>query len=60
MWERATLIDGLTYVAPSQAAADCLTGNGRMPAEGDALLKWMMENESLWRLDTLPAGAIDG
>jgi DNA-binding transcriptional ArsR family regulator len=60
VWERASVVDGLTNVAPSQAAADCLTGNGRMPAEGDALLKWMMENESLWRLDTLPAGAIDG
>jgi DNA-binding transcriptional ArsR family regulator len=60
VWERASVVDGLTFVAPSQAAADCLTGNGRMPAEGDALLQWMTENESLWRLDTLPAGAIDG
>lgn len=24
---------GITYVAPSQAAVDCLTGTGRMPAE---------------------------
>ena len=47
-------------MAPSQAAADCLTGNGRMPAEGDALLQWMIENESLWRLDKLPAKGIDG
>jgi len=60
VWERATVIDGLTYVAPSQAAADCLTGNGRMPAEGDALLQWMIENESLWRLDKLPVRGVDG
>jgi len=60
VWERASLIDGITYVAPSQAAADCLTGNGRMPAEGEALLQWMTENESLWRLDKLPARGVDG
>ena len=60
VWERASIVDGLTYVAPSQAAADCLTGNGRMPAEGDALLQWMIENESLWRLDKLPVRGVDG
>ncbi|HUZ19889.1 MAG TPA: hypothetical protein VMU75_04880 [Acidimicrobiales bacterium] len=60
VWERASLVDGLTYVAPSQVAADCLTGNGRMPAEGDALLQWMTENESLWRLDKLPVRGTDG
>ena len=60
VWERASLVDDLTYVAPSQAAADCLTGNGRMPAEGEALLQWMTENESLWCLDKLPARGVDG
>jgi hypothetical protein len=60
VWDRTTLVDGLTYVVPSQAAADCLTGNGRMPAEGDAVLQWMTENESLWRLDTLPTRGVDG
>ncbi|MHB1783025.1 MAG: hypothetical protein ACYCTE_10110 [Acidimicrobiales bacterium] len=59
-WERTSLVDDVTYVAPSQAAADCLTGNGRMPAEGEALLQWMTENESLWRLDKLPARGVDG
>ena len=29
------------YVAPSQAVVDCLTGTGRMPAEGEAVLEWM-------------------
>jgi hypothetical protein len=36
-------------VAPSQLAVDCLSGPGRMPAEGEALLKWMQGNEHLWR-----------
>ncbi len=59
VWERASAADGLTYVAPSQAAADCLTGNGRMPAEGEALLQWMTENESRWRLEKLPVRGVD-
>jgi len=43
----------VTYVADSQVAADCLTGTGRMPAEGQALLEWMLANESRWRIDNL-------
>jgi hypothetical protein len=60
VWERSSQQDGIVYVAPSQAAVDCLTGNGRMPAEGEALLIWMVENQSAWRaasLDDLPAPA---
>lgn len=53
VWDRTTTEDGLTYVAPSQAAVDCLTGTGRMPAEGEALLDWMLNNESEWRLNGL-------
>jgi len=56
VWDRNTNEDGLTFVAPSQAAIDCLTGNGRMPAEGDALLNWMMQNDGRWRLRDLPMG----
>ncbi len=59
VWESTSVVDGVTYVAPSQAAVDCLTGNGRMPAEGDALLQWMTDNESLWRLDRLPDRSAD-
>lgn len=54
VWERTSTDDEVTYVAVSQAAVDCLTGNGRMPAEGEALLRWMAENEKRWRLDTRP------
>ncbi len=53
VWERTTEDGGLTYAAPSQVAVDCLTGTGRMPAEGEALLAWMADNESSWRYDSL-------
>lgn len=46
---------GTSYCAPSQVALDCLSGNGRMPAEGDAVLEWMIDNEPVWRRQTLPA-----
>lgn len=58
VWERLdTPADGVSYVAPSQVAVDCLTGNGRMPAEGEALLEWMMENEDTWRRPSALLGA---
>lgn len=53
VWDRNDTRDGLRYVAPSQIAIDCLTGNGRMPAEGEALIEWMVANESQWRLESL-------
>jgi hypothetical protein len=53
VWDRAVSEDGVAYVAPSQAAADCLTGTGRMPSEGDALVKWMTDNEDRWRRPSL-------
>lgn len=51
--DRCELIDGLKVVAPSQLALDCLTGNGRMPAEGEALLEWMAEDETQWRSSSI-------
>jgi hypothetical protein len=53
VWDRGSEESGLRYVAPSQAAVDCLTGTGRMPAEGEALLAWMTENEQRWRLPSI-------
>lgn len=49
-WERTTVEDGVSYVSPSQVAVDCLTGNGRMPSEGEALVTWMVGNEEEWRM----------
>lgn len=42
-------------VAASQAAIDCLSGNGRMPSEGEALIDWMANNEKEWRSSSLDA-----
>jgi hypothetical protein len=53
VWERTSEDAGIRYVAPSQTAVDCLTGTGRMPAEGEALIAWMAENEASWRLSSL-------
>jgi hypothetical protein len=59
-WERREVDGGIAYVAPSQAVADCLTGTGRMPAEGEALLTWMTENEDKWRQPRLDQPRTDG
>lgn len=42
-------VDGVSYVSVAQLAADSLTGIGRMPAEGEALVAWMRHNEDRWR-----------
>jgi len=55
VWERVGTAGGLTYVAAPQVAVDCLTGNGRMPAEGEATLGWMLEDEGRWRAGSLGA-----
>ncbi len=49
VFERSSTIDGLVAVAASQAAIDLLTGPGRWPAQGQALIAWMRENENDWR-----------
>ncbi|MCQ3812645.1 MAG: hypothetical protein KTV68_19080 [Acidimicrobiia bacterium] len=48
-WNR----DGITYASPAQIAVDCLTGPGRMPAEGDALLEWMDRRAPSWQAVSL-------
>jgi hypothetical protein len=47
--ERATRRSGLEVAAPSQIAVDLLSGPGRSPAEAEALLDWMEEDEGAWR-----------
>lgn len=46
---------GLRYAAPSQVAIDCLSGSGRMPAEGQAVIEWMAVNEEAWRRPNITA-----
>jgi hypothetical protein len=55
VWQRTTSLNGIRCCAPSQVAVDCLTGNGRMPSEGEALVGWMTEHETSWRAPSLSA-----
>jgi hypothetical protein len=45
VWERTNYSDGVEFAAYSQVAADLLTGPGRMPEEGDALIEWLDQGE---------------
>ncbi|MGH2843757.1 MAG: helix-turn-helix domain-containing protein [Solirubrobacteraceae bacterium] len=45
VWERTTESDGVRFAAFSQVAADLLTGPGRMPEEGAALVEWLEDGE---------------
>lgn len=49
VFERVQVRDGIPYAAPSQTAADLLTGPGRNPSEAQSLLDWMENHESKWR-----------
>ena len=49
VFDRSSVRDGLVCAAFSQVAADLLTSPGRGPVEGDELLRWMKENENVWR-----------
>ncbi len=37
----------------AQVAVDCLTGPGRLPSEGEALLEWMRNNAPRWQAPSL-------
>jgi len=49
VYKRTWTKEGITYCALSQVAADLLTSPGRGPAEADALMDWMAQNEDAWR-----------
>jgi hypothetical protein len=49
LMRRSESRDGLRCAALSQVAADLLTSPGRGPAEAEALIAWMQENEVAWR-----------
>jgi|JI10StandDraft_1071094.scaffolds.fasta_scaffold00663_26 hypothetical protein len=42
--------DGLRYASPVNVAADLLSGSGREPDEGGALIEWMQHHEEEWRV----------
>ncbi|MEV7003880.1 hypothetical protein AB0N62_40410 [Streptomyces sp. NPDC093982] len=56
VFKRLRTVDGLPHVALSQLALDCLSGPGRLPAEGEAVLQSMAAHEEQWRdldIDTI-------
>ncbi|MFF3062098.1 hypothetical protein [Streptomyces sp. NPDC057909] len=53
VWQRPMMVRavfaGVWQVGLSQLATDCLSGPGRMPAEGERILEFMAAHEQLWR-----------
>ena len=49
-FERAEYDDGITYARVTQVLPDLMKGPGRGPAEAEALLEWMRDNEDIWKL----------
>lgn len=52
VFERSLQMDGIRIAALGQVAADLMSGPGREPAEGEALMNWMEGNTVVWR--TIP------
>ena len=59
LYEPGPIRSRVPSVGCAQVALDCLTGLGRMPAEGEALMEWMAANEDRWRLPNLRAALND-
>jgi hypothetical protein len=53
VFQRTVSINGIRQVALSQLVLDCLSGPGRMPAEGEAVIDYMIKNQQDWRSPTL-------
>lgn len=49
VFTRPRTVDGIAHVALSQLVLDGLAGPGRMPAEAEAVLAYMAEDETRWR-----------
>lgn len=49
VFERTREDRGIRSVALTQLVVDLLTGSGREPAQAEALVSWMEENEGVWR-----------
>ena len=50
VFERAEYDDGIAYTRVTQTLLDLMKGPGRGPAEAEALLEWMRDNEDRWKL----------
>ena len=49
VFDRTESGGGITYAGVAQVAVDLLTGPGRGPAEAEALIAWMRQEEGRWR-----------
>jgi len=49
VFARGEVLDGIRFVAPSQAAVDLMNGPGRSPEEASVLLDWMETHVDQWR-----------
>ena len=56
VFERTWTRNDLVYASIPQVAVDCLTGPGRMPSGGEALLAWMRTRLTDWRSSTIRGG----
>ncbi len=50
VFSRTRQVDGVTHVAPTQLVLDGLEGPGRMPAEAEAVLKYLASDTGAWRI----------
>ena len=50
VFERTERDNAITYARVTQVLLDLMTGPGRGPAEAEALLEWMRDNEDRWKL----------
>jgi len=57
VFERTWTRSHLVYASIPQVAVDCLTGPGRMPAEGESLLVWMRTRPYDWGASPRRRGA---
>ncbi|MFE2548567.1 helix-turn-helix domain-containing protein [Streptomyces sp. NPDC059355] len=53
VFERLRQVGGRQEVSLSQLALDCLSGPGRLPAEGEAVIKEMLLQEKTWRVSNI-------
>jgi hypothetical protein len=53
VFEGIRMVNAVPSVALSQLAIDSLSGNGRMPAEGEALLAYMADHIVEWRAPSM-------
>ncbi len=56
VFDRTEYHDGISYARVTQVLLDLMKGTGRGPAEAEALLEWMRDNEETWKLPMTRTG----